>query len=94
MDIKAKIEEVMNKAKTDPEFAAKLQSDPVKTVEDIVGIDLPDDKINAVAETIKAKIAAGETDPSKLAEAVQSAIGGSAIDGVKDAIAGFFGGNK
>ena len=56
MDIKAKIEEIVNKVKNDKDFAAKFTSDPVKTVEGVLGIDLPDDQINAVIEGVKSKI--------------------------------------
>lgn len=33
MDIKAKIDEIVNKVKSEPDIAKKFQSDPVKTVE-------------------------------------------------------------
>lgn len=56
MDIKAKIEEIVNKVKSDKDFAAKFTSDPVKAVEGVLGIDLPDDQINAVIEGVKSKI--------------------------------------
>ena len=56
MDIKAKIEEIVNKVKNDKDFAAKFTSDPVKAVEGVLGIDLPDDQINAVIEGVKSKI--------------------------------------
>ena len=35
MDIKAKIEEIVEKVKTDKTFADKFQKDPIKTVEDL-----------------------------------------------------------
>ena len=56
MDIKAKIEEIVNKIKADPDLAKKFQADPVKAVEGLIGVDLPDDQINAVIDGIKAKI--------------------------------------
>lgn len=56
MDIKAKIEEIVNKVKNDKDFAAKFTSDPVKAVEGVLGIDLPDDQINALIESVKSKI--------------------------------------
>ena len=56
MDIKAKIEEIVEKIKNDKNFAADFQKDPVKAVERVVGVDLPDDQINAVIDGIKAKI--------------------------------------
>lgn len=56
MDIKAKIEEIVEKIKNDKNFASDFQKDPVKAVERVVGVDLPDDQINAVIDGIKAKI--------------------------------------
>ena len=59
MDIKAKIDEVVNKVKSDEGFAEKFKSEPVKAVEDVVGVDLPDDVINNVVDGVKAKINLG-----------------------------------
>ncbi len=56
MDIKAKIEEIVNKVKNDKNFADEFKADPIKAVENVVGVDLPDDKIKEIAEGIKAKI--------------------------------------
>ncbi len=56
MDIKAKIEEIVNKVKNDKDFADKFKSNPVKAVEDVVGVDLPDDQINKIVVGIKAKV--------------------------------------
>ncbi|MGN0687220.1 MAG: hypothetical protein ACI4KA_03840 [Oscillospiraceae bacterium] len=56
MDIKAKIEEIVAKVKNDSDFAAKFKSDPIKTVEGVLGVDLPDDTINNVVDGVKAKI--------------------------------------
>lgn len=56
MDIKAKIKEIADKVKNDKDFADKFKSNPVKAVEDIVGIDLPDDKIESLVDGIKAKV--------------------------------------
>lgn len=56
MDIKAKIEELVSKVRNDKDFAEKFKKDPVKAVEGIVGVDLPDDQINKVVDGVKAKI--------------------------------------
>jgi hypothetical protein len=56
MDIKAKIEELTAKIKSDKDFEKNFKSNPVKAVESAVGVDLPDDQINAVVDGIKAKI--------------------------------------
>lgn len=56
MDIKGKIEEIVNKVKSDKDFAAKFQSDPIKAIESVSGMDLPDDQIKSVIEGVKAKV--------------------------------------
>ena len=55
-DLKKKIDEIVNKVKNDGDFAKKFQENPIKAVEDVIGIDLPDDKINEVVNMVKAKI--------------------------------------
>lgn len=59
MDIKAKIDEVVNKVKSDKDFAAKFQKEPIKAVEEVLGVDLPDDQIKGVIEGVKAKVNLG-----------------------------------
>ena len=56
MDIKAKIEEFVNKIKSDDGLMSKFKADPIKTVEGLIGIDLPDDQIGKLVDGIKAKI--------------------------------------
>lgn len=60
MDIKAKIEELVSKIKNDKDFAEKFKNDPVKAVEGVLGVDLPDDQVNKIVDGIKAQIAGGE----------------------------------
>lgn len=57
MDIKAQIEEIVNKVKNDKNFKDDFQKNPVKAVEGVVGVDLPDDTINKVVDGVKAKVA-------------------------------------
>lgn len=56
MDIKAKIEELVDKIKGDKDLLAKFKDEPIKTVEGIIGIDLPDDQLGKLVDGIKAKI--------------------------------------
>lgn len=58
MDIKEKIEEIVAKVRNDKDFAAKFKNDPVKAVESVLGVDLPDDKIESLVDGIKAKLTA------------------------------------
>ena len=55
-DIKKSIEDIVNKVKNDKDIGDKFQKDPTKTVEGLIGVDLPDDQINAVVEGVKGKI--------------------------------------
>lgn len=57
MDIKAKIDEVVKKVQSDPSVAKDFEKEPVKTVEGIIGVDLPDDVVKNVVDGVKAKVA-------------------------------------
>lgn len=61
--IKNIIEDVVEKVKKDPDFAKKFKKDPVKAIEGVIGINLPDDKIDEVVNAIKLKL---KLDDSKL----------------------------
>lgn len=56
MDIKAKIEELVEKIKGDKDISAKFKKNPVATIEELLGIDLPDDQIEKIVDGVKAKI--------------------------------------
>lgn len=56
MDIKEKINDIVEKIKADPDFAKDFQADPVKAAEKVLGVDLPDDIVNKVIDGVKAKI--------------------------------------
>ncbi len=77
MDIKAKIEELYKKISSDKDILAKFKSEPIKTVEEILGIDLPDDQIEKLVEGIKAKIDIEEA--------------GDKISGIAGKLGGLFG---
>ena len=56
MDIKEKIEELVKKITSDKNLLKKFEKDPIKVVEDLIGIDLPNDQVEKIVEGIKAKI--------------------------------------
>lgn len=56
MDIKAKIDEIVEKVKNDGNFAEKFKNDPIKAVEEVLGVDLPDDVIQNVIDGVKSKV--------------------------------------
>lgn len=69
MDIvKEKINEIIEKIKNDKDIAKKFKNDPISTVEELIGIDLPNDQIEKIVEGIKAKIAVDNIDLGKAGE--------------------------
>ena len=56
MDIKKKIDEIVDKVKNDKDFANKFKNNPIEAVESVIGVDLPDDQINKVVDAVKTKI--------------------------------------
>lgn len=57
MNIKEKIEEVAKKLMSDKDLKEKFEKNPVAVLEELIGVDLPDDQINQIVDGIKAKIA-------------------------------------
>jgi len=66
MDVKERIEQVVKKLLNDKKLLEKFEKNPVKVIEEYVGVDLPDDLVNQVIDGIKAKITA-----EKVGDAIQ-----------------------
>ena len=56
MDIKELIEKAVDKIKDDKTLQAQFKKDPVKALEKLLGIDLPNDIMEKVVAGVKAKI--------------------------------------
>lgn len=56
MDIKAKVEELVEEIQKNPKLLTEFKENPVPVIEKLVGMDLPDDQILKLADMIKAKI--------------------------------------
>lgn len=56
MDIKKMAAELVDKIRENPALLREFRENPVKVVESLTGIDLPDDQILQLAQLIKAKI--------------------------------------
>ena len=54
--LKDKIDEIIEKIKSDKDIAAKFQKDPISVVEQLLGVDLPNDQLQQVVDAIKAKM--------------------------------------
>ncbi len=70
LDIKELIEKVVDKLEEKGITLEKFSEDPVKILEDILGVDLPDEKLDAIIDGVKLKLGADK------AKSVLGAIGG------------------
>ena len=60
MDIKEHIEKIVDRIKDDEALQKQFQKDPIKAVEKLLGIDLPDDLMEKVVAGVKAKLTADD----------------------------------
>lgn len=56
MDVKEQIKTVVEKIAKDKGLQEQFQREPVKALESILGVDLPEDIINQVIQGVKAKL--------------------------------------
>lgn len=56
MDIKEQITSTVEKITKDKTLMEKFQKDPIKTVESVMGVDLPDDTVKKIVDGVKSKI--------------------------------------
>ena len=59
-DVKEKVEELTEKLQKDPALLKSFQDDPVKALEKLTGVNLPDDQLKPLVAGIKAKLAASD----------------------------------
>ena len=74
MDIQKIISEVLKKLANDKTLKENFLKEPVKVLEKLTGIDLPDDQIDAIIKGIKAKL--DVDDVADKAKGVMNALGG------------------
>ena len=60
MDIKGKIEELVERLKNDKALQDGFLKEPIPTLEKLLGVDLPDEKLQPLVTGIKAKLAAAD----------------------------------
>ena len=58
MDVKEQIKTAVDKITKDKKLQEQFQKEPVKALESVLGVDLPDDAINQVVQGVKAKLTA------------------------------------
>ncbi len=60
VDLKAKVEEAYKKLQSDPALLKTFQSDPIKALEKLFDVDLPDEQLKPLIGAIQAKLAASD----------------------------------
>lgn len=70
MDIKEQISKVVEEISRNPNIKEQFEKEPVKVIEKLIGVDLPDDIIMKVIDGVKAKLTMD--DVSKVAGALKS----------------------
>lgn len=79
MDIMDKLEDVVEKIKKDKTIAAKFKKDPIDTVQDLLGVKLPEDQLEKLVDAIKKQIKFDDLDDileDKLEALGKKALGG------------------
>lgn len=69
MDIKEKVEAIIEEIKNNPNIKEEFEKEPVKVIEKFIGVDLPDDVVEKIIDGVKAKMTVDNV--SKLAGALK-----------------------
>lgn len=56
MDIKEQINKVIDEITKNPNIKDQFEKEPVKVIEKIIGVDLPDDIVMKIIDGVKAKL--------------------------------------
>lgn len=64
MDVKEQIKTAVDRIAKDKKLQEQFQKEPVKALESVLGVDLPDDMINQVIDGVKAKLTVDKVSDS------------------------------
>ena len=64
MDVKEQIKTAVDRITKDKKLQEQFQKEPVKALESVLGVDLPDDMINQVIDGVKAKLTVDKVSDS------------------------------
>lgn len=69
MDIKEQISKMVEEITKNPNMKEQFEKEPVKAIEKVIGIDLPDDIVMKIIDGVKAKLTID--DVSKVADVIK-----------------------
>ncbi len=70
MDIKEKISKIVEEITKNPSLKDEFEAEPVKVIEKLIGVDLPDDVVEKIIDGVKAKLTVENV--SKVADALKN----------------------
>ncbi len=70
MDIKEKISEIVEALTKDESLKEQFEKEPVKAIEKVIGVDLPDDVVEKIIDGVKAQLTVENV--SKVADALKN----------------------
>lgn len=56
MDVKGQINKIVEEISKNPNIKKEFEKEPVKVIEKVIGIDLPDDVVMKIIDGVKAKM--------------------------------------
>ncbi|MDE7253630.1 MAG: hypothetical protein K2O32_11900 [Acetatifactor sp.] len=69
MDMKEQISKIVEEITKNPNIKAQFEKEPVKVIEKVLGVDLPDDVVMKIIDGVKAKLTVDNV--SKAADALK-----------------------
>lgn len=69
MDMKEQISKIVEEITKNPNIKAQFEKEPVKVIEKVIGVDLPDDVVMKIIDGVKAKLTVDNV--SKAADALK-----------------------
>ena len=69
MDVIAQVTKIVEEVSNNPDMKEQFEKEPVKVIEKVIGVDLPDDVIMKIIDGVKAKLTMDNV--SKAADALK-----------------------
>ncbi len=90
-----KLKDAVEKLTKDQATQDAFKKDPIKTIEETIGVDLPDEQVKAIIKVVEEKIAGNGDILDKIKDEaddlLEKAEGSDILDKIKDGLGGLFG---
>ena len=90
-----KLKDAVEKLTKDQATQDAFKKDPIKTIEETIGVDLPDEQVKAIIKIVEEKIAGNGDILDKIkdetGDLLEKAEGSEILDKIKDGLGGLFG---